>query len=623
MATVHESWIEAVHVVNDESQAAEPIASENSSQTYDETDAHLCCSHVKSNFKRAVCLRSKPAVLILFWSFIASALQWYSFDPYALINLMSFSYANYDLLTVIVGVYAFFAILQLFYPVAGLLADVCYGRRKCVICSLWSYIAGCCVALTFFVFLYSPEYIPFKSQQWSYAILALMIAVIGVPAVLGISVLILSIVAFNANIIPFGLDQLHDSPTDYLVLYIHLYVLLFYVGSILMKLSVSSIISMQHFGAADFWLYLPILGFVLCLFFCLLLISLCISHCKQYSYFLADHGSRNPYKLVCSVICFARKQRYPIQRSAFTYCEDELPSRLDLGKEKYGGPFSVEEVENVKVFLGVLVVLLSLGPLLTVEKSTHILLPVFSVHLKGYSNFTETIFGNDILPSLVSMVILFVYVVILRPLFYDYIPGILKRMLLGMVLLILPTLCLFIIDNIGHTQVSHSSECFLTMKRNHFDFSDTDINGTLGISTLFLTVPGVSYSCGYVIFHIAVIEFICAQSPHSMKGLLIGTFFAIKGVFQLLGALVFMLPFHSWRSSYSFPSCGFVLFLTNIVVALIGLVTFICVARRYQYRQRDEPDNIYRYAEEYYARAEDEPSCDYDDYDNLDVQTIS
>ena len=42
--------------------------------------------------------------------------------------------------------------------------------------------------------------------------------------------------------------------------------------------------------------------------------------------------------------------------------------------------------------------------------------------------------------------------------------------------------------------------------------------------------------------------------------------------------------------------------------------------RRYQYQQRDESDNIYRYAEEYY---EDEPNYVYYDYGNLDVHTIA
>ena len=30
--------------------------------------------------------------------------------------------------------------------------------------------------------------------------------------------------------------------------------------------------------------------------------------------------------------------------STFIYCEDELPSCLDLGKHKYGGPFTTEQL---------------------------------------------------------------------------------------------------------------------------------------------------------------------------------------------------------------------------------------------------------------------------------------
>ena len=107
-----------------------------------------------------------------------------------------------------------------------------------------------------------------------------------------------------------------------------------------------------------------------------------------------------------------------------------------------------------------------------------------------------------------------------------------------------------------------------------------------------------------------------------MKGLLIGAFYAIRGMFQFLGALLFMLPFLGWRKSSSFPSCGFVYYLINIIVALIGIVAYTWNARRYRNRQRDEPDNIYRYAEEYYDRSQGEPSSGYDDYDNLDVHTI-
>ena len=121
-----------------------------------------------------------------------------------------------------------------------------------------------------------------------------------------------------------------------------------------------------------------------------------------------------------------------------------------------------------------------------------------------------------------------------------------------------------------------------------------------------------------MLYHIALFEFICAQSPHSMKGLLIGVYFAIKGIFQLLGLVVLYISTVcvSCVSDQKFPTCGFIYYLINTVILLIGMVAFIIVAWRYEYRERDEPDNIYRYAEEYYANIQDEQNSDYDDLDN-------
>ena len=46
-----------------------------------------------------------------------------------------------------------------------------------------------------------------------------------------------------------------------------------------------------------------------------------------------------------------------MNRSAFTYCEKQIPSQLDLGKMQYGGPYTTEEVEDVKTFLRLLLLL--------------------------------------------------------------------------------------------------------------------------------------------------------------------------------------------------------------------------------------------------------------------------
>ncbi len=63
------------------------------------------------------------------------------------------------------------------------------------------------------------------------------------------------------------------------------------------------------------------------------------------------NSKENPYKLVYGVISFAIKHKKPIRRSAFTYCDDERPSRLDFAKQIYGGLFTTEQVEDVKVMI--------------------------------------------------------------------------------------------------------------------------------------------------------------------------------------------------------------------------------------------------------------------------------
>ena len=58
--------------------------------------------------------------------------------------------------------------------------------------------------------------------------------------------------------------------------------------------------------------------------------------------------------------------------SAFIYWEDEQPSQMDFGKRKYryGGPFTIEQVEDVKVMLHILMVLFSLTNFSTASKSS-------------------------------------------------------------------------------------------------------------------------------------------------------------------------------------------------------------------------------------------------------------
>ena len=60
--------------------------------------------------------------------------------------------------------------------------------------------------------------------------------VFGLPALCRFMLFLSSIVAFNANVIQFGLDQLHDAPAESSSLYIHWYVWTNQMGLFLLRL---------------------------------------------------------------------------------------------------------------------------------------------------------------------------------------------------------------------------------------------------------------------------------------------------------------------------------------------------------------------------------------------------
>ena len=69
--------------------------------------------------------------------------------------------------------------------------------------------------------------------------IVLIVLSLCIPFFLGILVIIGGFVAFSANVIQFGLGQLHDASTDDSVLYIHWYVWTSYLGLSLIKICTS------------------------------------------------------------------------------------------------------------------------------------------------------------------------------------------------------------------------------------------------------------------------------------------------------------------------------------------------------------------------------------------------
>ena len=542
-------------------------------------------------------MKSKPALLILIWNFCITLLLTSWLEPVYYTTIV-FDDFNYSLGLIVPIFCCLSAALYLFYPLTGYLAAVKCGRYRTLICSLcfmpWGIILS--GGLLTFLAIFNSLHLWIKAVFW----ITLAVVLIMFIALLTCHT------AVSANIIQFGMDQLYDSPMEESALFIIWFVFTSYLGFAIFKLGWIE-------TAGSFLLYTSLLSALL-----ILVVSLCVAQCKRQSWFLIDPGSRNPYKMVYRVIRFAMQHKAPVHRSAFTYCEDELPTRIDLGKEKYGGPFSTEQVEDVKAFLGILCLLLTLGPIFSSDIARNSLMYGFSIHLEGDlsedcyndTNHTTCIVGesasyfNDqfnlgILTELLTAIFIPLYVCLFRPFYETFVPRILRKMGQAMILLLLSLISLLLIDVALHILQPHK-ECFLSS--NLFSTSTPVSNSDHVSLKWFVVLPHVFNALGYAFFYPSVYSFICSQSPHAMKGMFVGSFFAIKGIFQFIGVLI-SLPFHKWNKPTFDVSCGSLYFLSNVLFSLIGLVAYICVARKYQYRRRDEPDNIYRYAEEYYDRS--------------------
>ena len=147
-------------------------------------------------------------------------------------------------------------------------------------------------------------------------------------------------VAGSAGIIvislQFGIDQLTDASSSDITSYISWSTWNFMLASttgVILKSCLNRYISLSYF--------------VLSLYCTLSILSdCCFNH-----WLVKEPVTNNPLKLIYQVLKYAVKNKYPRLRSAFTYWEDKPYSRIDLGKNKYGGPFTIEQVGRCENFL--------------------------------------------------------------------------------------------------------------------------------------------------------------------------------------------------------------------------------------------------------------------------------
>ena len=149
-----------------------------------------------------------------------------------------------------------------------------------------------------------------------------------------------------------------------------------------------------------------------------------------------------------------------------------------------------------------------------------------------------------------------------------------------------------------------------TIDSCYFLLIDLNINGTcLSISNatnnlfycdqnntpfLLLLIPNILQGLSFFLVFMTALEFICAQAPLRLKGLLIGLWYALLATNYLLVEVpeLFTVSSLSWTIFHAVKA--FAIFLS--------LMMYMCVSNRYQYRLRDEVVNERFLVEEIYER---------------------
>ena len=494
--------------------------------------------------------RNKAALMILQWVFTAT------------LNFFIAVQITYKYNTIYIG-----GALALSAPIA-LVADIYLGRYKVIQYSmrlLW-------IAVIASNTITALQYYYVKNIATSSILM--VFTTIGVAGSAGILV----------NSLQFGIDQLTDASSSEITSYISWgawnFMLACTTGAIVTN-CLTRYISLSYF-------VLPLSCTLSILSDC------CFSH-----WLVKEPVTNNPFKLIYQVLRYAVKNKYPRLRSAFTYWEDKPYSRIDLGKNKYGGPFTIEQVEDVKTFFRILAVCGFCTPMLILFSSLHnlfdnqyydnLFLDIKSCYYHSFAlnlDYITTIF-------LVPVIEFTLYPLLMKcARCINF--SIRARYLLGIFLTILYELHILGIELVVmQTSDLHNSTCFYYVN-------------VKTVSLYWLIPPKVLFGIALYITLTSSMEFIVAQAPYCMRGLLLGIGILLFGLSEALSSLCSSLSVNILRKYYTQSNganCelwlyGCILFLTTVLLCA-GFI----FNKRYTLRRRDEDlPNEQKFAVDYYEK---------------------
>ena len=526
----------------------------------------------KSSTYRIKRLKDKGALLILVWSFLITG----TFNFTMLHN----QGLVFDIQLVVGG---------LTLPIAGWLADIYFGRYKVIHWSMW-------IMWISFILATASSVVAQLVDMYNH----ISKYVTGVLMLIGA----IGFGGFQANIIQFGIDQLCDASSTEITSFISWYIWCAYSSQFAVKSMLKCLDCVQSRVSELFGTIL------MCTQFSIALVSVSLFN----HWLIKEPVATNPFRLVYSIVKYAIKCKQPRFRSAFTYCEDELPSRIDFGKNKYGGPFTTEQVEDVKTFFRVLAIVFVMSILFGILVAIFMLSFQLSNQLLARHDISvgESInkcYSEELTQQIFIyswVIVIPLYELVLYPLFNKCLAelGSRTKIAFGVLLLIATIVALIVLlvvarNNIlEHNTSNHHNATILCI------FYEADGALSSGLDYQWMTIPNFLYSLSLTALSIGTIEFIISQTPYSMRGILVGSLYGMLALFAVL-IVVVSFPFTRMSSIWGKGtiSCGFWYALLLLVAEIVmGIILGVAIKVYKKRKREDVLPNEHIFAERYYAK---------------------
>ena len=495
---------------------------------------------------RLRCFYSKGAFLVLLWITLESLASWSFFRSYK--PLYSGLYPG--------GWLSQIAILPLvpflaFAPLAGWLADSKFGNFKvfkfgAVLLLLSVLISSMCTILISNV------------NSWASVLSSAVVPIAYTLWLVGLA-------ACLVTALQLGLDQMPDASTMNKISFIN-----WFFFSVTLGLWVyDSLWNLLHFCTVSN--SNQVINQVLSL---LPVLSMSIVCCTVFllapKWLIVEPKSSQALKTIYKVLKFAAKHKAPLNRSALTYWEEDMPSRLDLGKSRFGGPFTTEQVEDVKTFFKIIVI--------------HLPWFIFTLPFQWDLLFrAQTVAGLDNCQSHILYCFTYspLWCLMLTVLFGEFVVYPLVRMKLPSILRRIGIVCFVaFLVNAGYLLL------YAVNYTHHLQL----FPWTLIIFPIYFG------SFDFQFKRLLTVQFVCAQSPYNMRGLLTG--YSVFLQLVSIGVGVVIIKQVSMLNAYK----DIIEWSLVTGLNLVGFILHCVLAHWYKRRVRDEEYNAHRVVEEVYDR---------------------